>query len=383
MTPRGAGIAAGLFIAILALAGPADPQSQAPADEDLERIRGEISTLQSRLDRVKGRARSTEEELAVIDLELGVRTRELDLAVQRRKQLAEEEFIIRREIERLGDRVKTQEKALASRLAALYRLGEVSYLKVLLAADSSTNPVDALTLVTYLVTRDARTIVTYRGTKDLYTRESIRLDEQKAEAAEAHSVVLARQVAVEQTRREKAMLLGRLREEQRSSSRKLAALEEKAQRLERLLAFLYERDDGTTSNVRVEDFKGALGWPIQGRVVEEFGKHRSERFATYTISNGIRIESDPGNEVSAIFEGTVLYSQWFKGYGNLVIVDHGHRIFSLYGNTRAVTIGAGDRVGTGQGIGVVGEGEEELEEGFLYFEIREDNQPVNPRTWLR
>jgi septal ring factor EnvC (AmiA/AmiB activator) len=86
--------------------------------------------------------------------------------------------------------------------------------------------------------------------------------------------------------------------------------------------------------------------------------------------------------VHAIFPGTVLFSQWFKGYGNLIILDHGNRVFSLYGNLKSPSIAAGDRVRAGQPIAGVGESEES-QLGYLYFEIRQDNKPEDPQKWLR
>jgi len=83
-----------------------------------------------------------------------------------------------------------------------------------------------------------------------------------------------------------------------------------------------------------------------------------------------------------VFQGTVLFTQWFKGYGNLVILDHGNRVFSLYGNVKSPTVAVGDRIASGQPIAGVGESED-ASSGHLYFEIRRDNRPEDPQKWLR
>jgi murein hydrolase activator len=167
----------------------------------------------------------------------------------------------------------------------------------------------------------------------------------------------------------------------RRSEAQLSELTEKAERLERLMKLLYDRS-GRSIAGSVTQVRGALSWPVRGEVVEEFGRQRSRRFATFTINNGLSIAAEPGTEIRAIFDGTVLYSQWFKGYGTLVILDHGERVFSLYGNTRSARVAQGDRVMAGEVVGLVAEAEEGSG-GLLYFEIREDNQPVDPRVWLR
>jgi septal ring factor EnvC (AmiA/AmiB activator) len=96
----------------------------------------------------------------------------------------------------------------------------------------------------------------------------------------------------------------------------------------------------------------------------------------------VKIAAAPGLPVRAVFQGTVLFSQWFKGYGNLIVLDHGHRVFSLYGNLKSPAVAVGDRVAAGQPIAGVGESEE-APPGLLYFEIRQDNRPEDPQQWLR
>ena len=117
-------------------------------------------------------------------------------------------------------------------------------------------------------------------------------------------------------------------------------------------------------------------------VIEPFGRQRSTEFDTFVVNNGIRIAADPGVPVRAVFAGTVLFAQWFKGYGNLIILDHGDRVFSLYGNTRGSSLTVGETVQAGATIALVAEGDEGRT-GNLYFEIREDNRPTDPRGWLR
>lgn len=164
---------------------------------------------------------------------------------------------------------------------------------------------------------------------------------------------------------------------------RIAALEEKAKRLERLVDLLSKQRAGFVAGADIRAVQGALAWPVQGRVVERFGKQRDAKFSTVTMNNGLKIAAPAGTEVHAIFPGTVLFSQWFKGYGNLVILDHGNRVFSLYGNLKSPVVAAGDRVNAGQTIAGVGESDEAQLSGLLYFEIRQDNRPEDPQKWLR
>jgi len=200
--------------------------------------------------------------------------------------------------------------------------------------------------------------------------------------AEIRRVVEERRAAVAGTYVQRERIVRALRTAGSSSEQKISELEEKAKRLERLLDFLSQQQKGSAPAVDVRAYQGALAWPTQGKIVERFGLQRNAKFSTVTFNNGMKIAAPPGGEVRAVFVGTVLFSQWFKGYGNLIILDHGNRVFSLYGNVKSAAVAVGDHVNAGQAIAGVGESEE-ARSGYLYFEIRRDNKPEDPQKWLR
>jgi septal ring factor EnvC (AmiA/AmiB activator) len=195
-------------------------------------------------------------------------------------------------------------------------------------------------------------------------------------------VVEQRRADVVTARQQKARMLAVLQLRGSQSEKQLAELEEKARRLERLIDVLSRQQSGKAPPADIRSVQGALSWPVAGKVLEAFGRQRDPKFDTVTFNNGWRIAADPGTEVHAVFSGTVLFSQWFKGYGNLIIVDHGNRVVSLYGNLKSPSVAPGDRVGAGQTIARVGESEE-AQLGYLYFEIRQENRPEDPQKWLR
>lgn len=372
-----------LILGVLATLLVPGLSAQSSSKRDLERIRSEIRRLRGNLTSLKAKTESTEKELEVLDLQLEIHSRELEAAQTVERELAAKEADLQREVEMLRIRIEEQRRALSQRLAALYRLGRLSYVRILLALDQKQNPFEAAAMLSYMVQRDARSIESYQRSRAEWERQGRLLAEEQERLRDARVAVEQRSNEVRRARAQKQALLSRLEAEGSRSLEKIAGLEEKARRLEALFALLYERSSGSGPELRgIEDFRGALEWPVSGKVIENFGRHRSERFATFTVSNGLKIEVASGTEVRAVFEGTVLFSQWFKGYGNLIIIDHGHRIFSLYGNTRGITVNVGDRIATGQRIALV-EQDESGSSGYLYFEVREDNKPADPRTWLR
>ncbi len=369
------------LIAILALVLVLPAHSQKP--DDLGQIRAEIGRLRKRLETVRQQQQSAERELEAVDLELGIHTRELELASAAEAKLAGEQQAIELQIAALVPRIARQKADLRKRLVALYRLGGLSYVRVLLALDDEQNPIEAMSMLSYLVSRDARLVTRFQNTRVQLAAQRTQLAEKQLRLQQTKQVVEERRRAVAASAQQKQLLLARLKTEESGTQQELATLEEKAKRLQRLVDSLSRQKRGLDPATDIRAVQGALAWPVEGKVFETFGRHRNPKFSTFTVSNGLKIEAKAGAQVRAVFAGTVLFSQWFKGYGNLIILDHGNRIFSLYGNVKSPAVAVGDKIATGQLIAGVGESEEAGPGGHLYFEIRQDNKPEDPQKWLR
>jgi septal ring factor EnvC (AmiA/AmiB activator) len=375
------GTLAALFLLFLALL-PA--HAQRPTD--LDRIRTDITRLRLRLEEVRRQAQSAAGELEEVDLELGIRTRELDLAAAAETKLAADQQAIEAQIATLGPRIERQKSDLRLRLVALYRLGGLSYLRMLLALDGDRNPIEAMSMLSYLVSRDSRLVTRFQTTQRELAARNIALADQREKVRRTRLVVERHRRAVALAVAQKQAVLARLRTEEGRAAQQLAALEEKARRLQRLVDTLSSQRRGVEATLDIRTVQGALPWPVEGKVIEHFGRQRNPKFATYTVNSGLKIEAAPGTQVRAVFQGTVLFSQWFKGYGNLIILDHGNRVFSLYGNLKQSGVAVGDRIASGQAIAGVGESEDVqagVTSGYLYFEVRHDNRPEDPQKWLR
>lgn len=369
--------------ALLVLLALPSAHSQQPRNADLDRVRNDITRLRRQLETLRQQQQSAERELGESQLELDIRTRELELATTMEKQLEAQRRVTESEIAALGPRITAQKADLRKRLVVLYRLGGLSYLRMLLELGDEQNPIEAVSMLSYLVSRDARAVTSFQASQRQLAEQQVALAGRLRELQATRRMVAERRQAVLAARAKNERLLASLRVQETGSERQLAALEEKARRLERLVLLLSQQNRGMQLPVLdIRSVQGALAWPVEGKVVERFGKQRNPKFSTFTINNGLTIEATPGTAVRAVFQGTVLYNQWFKGYGNLIILDHGNRVFTLYGNVKAPAVAVGDRIATGQPIAGVGESEE-MSSGHLYFELRQDNKPEDPQKWLR
>jgi len=273
---------------------------------------------------------------------------------------------------------------LSRRLAALYRMGRLGYLQTLASADSGEAFLRGLQVLSFLAARDARLLRAYEGSLvELATKEKSLALLRTTIASVARETREAER-ALERARAEKAALLSRLEraaEQQRSS---VALLEDKTSRLEALLELLETRGRALPAGAAsIRRYKGALDWPARGKVVVPFGRIANPRFPkTFLRSSGWTIDVPTGSEVRSVFAGDVVYAQWLKGYGNLVVLDHGDGVFTLYGHLMTGTVPRGTRVALGEVVGRVADAPEEEVPG-LYFEIRESRASVDPRAWLR
>lgn len=276
-------------------------------------------------------------------------------------------------LERSVERLRLQ----LSTAAVLGRMGLMPLLLEALAAPEDLQR--RVTLVALLV-RDQerqRQVVAEQSRERMETLGA--LSRRRAEAAEAMLELEQRRLELERTRAAVAAELRRLEGERRDGAVALVEAREAEERLHRLLGRVAAGDDPVAGDVRLT--RGGLPWPVSSaRVVHRFGRQRDPRYGTVTVSQGVVLGVDIATPVQAIAPGRVVYAQFFRGYGNLVIVHHGQQIYSLYSRLGTMLVGAGARVATGEVVGLAGL---HLEDGGnVYLEIREGEQPRDPLLWL-
>jgi septal ring factor EnvC (AmiA/AmiB activator) len=178
-------------------------------------------------------------------------------------------------------------------------------------------------------------------------------------------------------RAEREHLLTTVRSEGEQYALLIDQLRRKKDELERVLNTVTPSPRG----VDLEDLKGRLAWPVQGRVVVGYGMHRDREYWTKTFNPGVDIEAREGDPVGAVAAGTVVYSGWHSGLGNLVVLDHGRSYYSLYGHLLRPRVAVGQSVAEGQQVGDVGD-TLSLRGACLHFQIRHQRRSLDPLAWL-
>ena len=270
-----------------------------------------------------------------------------------------------------------QQARLRPKLLALYRLERKDTLGVLLASQDFAALMGRQRALKTLVSTDLDAL------EELAVlAQSHRLRQHRLERLESASQIYLKALRIEQAlgqaRRARFRdLLASVTAEQNRMSRVIAELEASERELTSMVKEL--KSTGASSGMRAR--RGRLPFPTQGLVEVSFGKVVNPRFNTVTVQKGLDIRAKAGAEVVSVSSGTVVFAGWLKGYGNLVIVDHGGGYHSLYAHLARLEVDVGTVVEEGESIAQVGD-TGSLKGAYLYFEIRKGGQAVDPRPWL-
>lgn len=377
---RRAGAAAALLLA-LASAAPAEPD---PRAAELEALRRAIEDHRERIDAFERQERGLLETLEESDRALEALAR--DAAAARREAAGARAELVRLEgeVERTGLRVARTRKALGARAAALYKAGELGPAAALFAAASLREALERASLLQRLIDQDRALLRRFQAERSAL--EAAR--EGAAQAAGARDAAVARldrrgeEIARERSGRER--VLAALRGDRRRTRAALAELEAAARALEETLAALEQAPPGAPPppvSVPFASLRGALDPPVDAPVAARFGRVVDE-FGTETFRKGVAFAARRGAAVRGVADGVVRYAGWFRGYGKIVILDHGSSFYTVSGHLDEVDVAVGDAVARGASIGRAGD-TGSLSGPQLYFEIRRGGEALDPADWLR
>jgi septal ring factor EnvC (AmiA/AmiB activator) len=344
----------------------------------------------------EARARETSvlAELEQVEQRLAAKHKEIARLDMRITRTQAEVTSLRGEIHVLQRHRASQEEALGRRLRAMYKVHtQGGALPLLLSGDDPVARAVAVRHLTRLAALDARLIQEYRGTSDRLDDRRRREETRQRELADLKSDAQREQSDADRDAAKRRVLLAKVRDERAYHERMVGELTEAARRLEafvsdlqakqRRLARLPPPKGGLAPPaVGFGNLRGRLPWPTEGRIIAAYGARVHPRFGTRTFRNGVDIEANEGRDVAAVYGGHVIYTGWFKGYGNLIILDHDNEYYTLYAHMAEIGVKEGDDVRQGQRIGTVGD-TGSLEGPRLYFEVRFQGKPQDPEQWLR
>jgi septal ring factor EnvC (AmiA/AmiB activator) len=386
-----------LLLATTTLPVVAQPKRDDPIQSErrkLEQTQKQLREQREKVAEARRRETSLLAELEHIDRRLADKRRDITRLDGRIQRVQAEIQGLRGEIQKLETSRGGQQDALARRLRIIYKIhNQGAALPVLLAGGDALARVAVMRQLGNLATLDARLIQEYRVTSDNLADRKGREETRRQELASLRAEAKREQAEVDREAGRRRMLLARVRDERAYHERVVGELTEASRRLEafirdlqakqrRLAKIPPPRAPGDPPSVGFGELRGRLPWPAAGRILTAFGAQVHPRFGTKTFRNGVDIEAAEGADVAAVYPGHVVYTGWFKGYGNLIILDHGHEYYTLYAHVAEVLVKEGDDVRQAQRIGTVGD-TGSLAGPRLYFEVRYQGKPQDPEQWLR
>ena len=273
---------------------------------------------------------------------------------------------------------------IARRLRRLYKEKRGTSLKVLMASQDYPELLRRLHYLKTLSKKEGEMLVRFKkGHAELVAKKD-QLSQVKSQLIENRESLARKLMESRAERKKKGRLLARVRKEKRFYRKALSEMLKSSGQIQTMIKTLEGEKKRLKASLpgRFSRERGQLRWPNDGRIVSLFGKQKHPKFDTTVYRKGIEIAPVRRGEVRSVYGGAVVYADWFRGYGMMVIIDHGENYYSLYAHLAKLLVGIGDQVKTNRVIGTVGK--TGLSQGAkLYFEIRHQGEPVNPLSWLK
>jgi septal ring factor EnvC (AmiA/AmiB activator) len=291
-----------------------------------------------------------------------------------------------RSSEKLIQQIKVNEEYVASRMVALYKLNWLGKFHVLASAESLHELLKRKTAIERILTHDQQVIKELMANRlDLKTMQSqleAKGNTKRRRAAEYQKQI--DQMTVK--RRKRSELLVYVRKEKSAHLAAIESLKQAAKDLDKKMNNLStgpiaKAPQKFTASEPFRAFKGLLKKPVKGKIVSLFGKFKNTQYKVLNFRSGIEIQTERGEPIQAVYAGKILYADWFKGYGNMIIIDHGENYYTVYAHIEEAFKTAGDVVETGEVVATVGD-TGSITGPKLYFEVRHHGKPLDPMQWL-
>jgi len=350
------------------------------AKQELVQLKGKIKSLQTSLSKTRKKQSTALKQLRRAEKKIATASKILRATLLQLKKKQRELTKLHSQQEKLESNKSIQKKALAEQLRSAYINGKQEYLKLLLNQKDPEKLGRMLVYFDYMNKARSEQVNALQTTlNDLNNIDNkIRTEIQKLNLLKRSKLSETKQLVKLQTKRQS--LVATLSREIVFKSDELTELEINAQELQQLIDSVRVTIDEMDFSQPLEGLKklrGKLRWPTKGKQIRRFGaRYQGQK------SSGVLIASKVGSDINAVHHARVVYSDWLRGFGLLLILDHGKGYMSLYGYNQSLYKDVGDWVEAGEAIATLGQsGGQKVP--ALYFELRHQGKPINPKRWFR
>ena len=363
---------------------PAVQQDISEFEKRLSQVREQIKDLKAKLEREGKKESGLLAALDKIGMSKNLVRKELAMVNLQREKTNRELLSLRSSTARLHEKLKEEERSIGKTLVTLYKFGRVDVFQFILQAEDIQTFFSESKHLALLAEYQKNVIAGYQQTAaDLQADES-RLEDKKIEIAGILRNADVKKQELEAEERKNRDLILEIQKSKKSYEQTLEELNESAKQLQILIKKIISQEFVFPGPfVPLYEKNGKLPWPLEGKIVTPFGLERHPQFNTITMNNGIEIAPQKNKTtIQAVHPGKVVYADFFQGYGNLIILDHGMTYYTLYGHCSEFLVNMGDMVQTNQPLALVGDSGS-LKGETLYFELRFKTKALNPLQWLK
>ncbi len=351
-------------------------------DEQIKSVKNEINNLQKKesgyleaLHKIEKLLQDTEKEMQTIE-------KDLELA-QKEIKIAEDEFALEK------DKLKKNTKVLENILREIYKHHRVDFLVILFTSQSFSDFITRYRYVKNILSFDAQIINNIRQQIKKINDKKMSLENREEILSLLKKEVEKERENIQFSIESKKSIIDKIDSQKEAYLKSLKELEQSSLDIKNIIERVYKEQKEASKKtptkeslvVTLKPKKGILSLPIQGELISTYGRQKNTDFNTYTFNSGIDISAPLGEVVHASGSGEVIYAGWIKGYGQIIIIDHGGRVTTLYAHLSKILIAIGDKIKKDQIIGQVGDSGG-VPSPRLHFEVRVEGKPTDPMDWL-
>ena len=382
------------YVRVISIVPTGKEKKNKDNDGDVKRFRKEVEDINREIERGRHRVLTfTREESAIVN-----RLNDIDLALnQARKQVSALRFELAalrdktiettRASDNLKKKIEADEDYIFKRLAALYKMNWLGSIYVLASAQSMYELFKRKKSMEIILAYDEKIRQNLLDNKAKLQKIIDKLNSQKMEKRSLEAG-LKKQIAVMSDERVKrSSILAGIRNKRSLELALLESLNQAAANLNRAVKSLNIETGPLKQkkNISAKSFsllKGLLNMPVKGKIVIPFGPHKNTKLNVVNFQSGIEIKADRGEPIRAVFDGKILYADWFKGYGNMIIIDHGENYYTVYAHAEELFASKGDTIDMGDVVATVGDSGSMIGPS-LHFEVRHHGKPMDPVKWIK
>jgi septal ring factor EnvC (AmiA/AmiB activator) len=356
--------------------------SEQQVQQRMQQLQSDIGSLQDWLNKAQNQASDLQKQLRSNEKKISSLRKAIKQNQQSSKKSVSRLTKLQQQSSHFQDALSEQYQQLSNQLKNQYQQGQNSASNLLLSLDNPSTLARNMAYYQYLNQASANQMAVYRQTLNSLALVQQEQADLALELQQYDKQLQEQTQNLTQAKTKLATNLNQLKNKQASKAQRLASAKAdqiQAQELLEQIQVAISKANIQVANIPLVDAKGKLPWPLKGKVINRFGASNS----AYPLSQqGWLIAAQEGSDVVAIHGGQVVFSDWLKGYGLVIILDHGDSFLSLYGQNQALYLSVGDYAAAQQLIASSGKSGGNTQ-AAVYFSLRKQGKPLNPKQWLQ